>query len=83
MRDYHDTDWGVSEYDPRTLWETLMLEGFQAGLSWEIVLRKREAFREAFLGLDPKKVAMFGADDVERVMTNPDIIRAPSVPRSR
>lgn len=53
MQHYHDTEWGVPERDPRMLWETLMLEGFQAGLSWEIILRKRDAFREAFAGFDP------------------------------
>lgn len=50
MQQYHDTEWGVPERDSRMLWETLMLEGFQAGLSWEIILRKREAFRAAFAG---------------------------------
>lgn len=52
MQHYHDTEWGVPVRDPRMLWETLMLEGFQAGLSWEIILRKREAFRQAFAGVD-------------------------------
>ncbi len=76
MKEYHDTEWGVPERDPRMLWETLMLEGFQAGLSWQIVLRKREAFREAFQGFDPQIVAGFKARDVERLMANPGIIRA-------
>jgi DNA-3-methyladenine glycosylase I len=76
MRDYHDAEWGVPERDARTLWETLMLEGFQAGLSWEIVLRKRDAFREAFAGFDPKRVAAFGPGDVERLMGDPGIVRA-------
>ncbi len=57
MRDYHDTEWGVPEYDGRALWEKLMLDGFQAGLSWLIVLRKRPAFRAAFADFDPAIVA--------------------------
>lgn len=76
MQTYHDTEWGVPQRDPRILWETLMLEGFQAGLSWEIILRKREAFREAFAGFDPVKVARFDARDIERLMANPGIVRA-------
>ncbi|MBV0888368.1 DNA-3-methyladenine glycosylase I [Komagataeibacter oboediens] len=76
MQDYHDTEWGVPERDSRRLWETLMLEGFQAGLSWEIVLRKRVAFREAFAGFDPRKVAAFTAEDIERLMGNAGIIRS-------
>jgi len=76
MRDYHDTEWGVPVRDSRLLWETLMLEGFQAGLSWITVLRKREAFREAFATFDPAKVARFGDGDIERLMANPGIIRA-------
>ncbi|ATI79940.1 DNA-3-methyladenine glycosylase I [Sphingobium yanoikuyae] len=76
MLTYHDTEWGVPEHDPRMLWETLMLEGFQAGLSWEIILRKRAAFREAFADFDPVKVAQFDSADVERLMTNPGIVRA-------
>src|SRR5580692_10432805 len=63
MRAYHDTEWGVPMRDSRALWEMLMLEGFQAGLSWSIILRKREAFRSAFKGFDPKKVARFGEKD--------------------
>lgn len=76
MRDYHDTEWGVPEYDSRKLWETLMLEGFQAGLSWQIILRKREAFREAFLDFDPKKIAKFGEGEIARLLENPGIIRS-------
>ena len=76
MRAYHDTEWGVPIRDSRLLWETLMLEGFQAGLSWQIILRKREAFREAFHGFEPAKVARFGPDDIERLMENPGIVRA-------
>ena len=76
MQAYHDEEWGVPERDSRMLWETLMLEGFQAGLSWQVVLRKREAFRDAFAGFDPQKVARFDDDDIDRLMGNPGIIRA-------
>jgi len=76
MRAYHDAEWGVPERDSRRLWEMLMLEGFQAGLAWIIVLRKREAFREAFAGFDPARVARFGEEDILRLMQNPGIIRA-------
>ena len=64
MRAYHDEEWGVPQRDSRMLWEMLMLEGFQAGLAWIIVLRKRDAFRKAFAGFDPQKVARFGEADV-------------------
>ncbi len=76
MQAYHDDEWGVPQRDSRALWEMLMLEGFQAGLSWAIVLRKRHAFREAFAGFDPDAVARFTTRDVERLMKNPGIIRA-------
>jgi DNA-3-methyladenine glycosylase I len=76
LQHYHDTEWGVPERDARMLWETLMLEGFQAGLSWEIILRKREGFRAAFAGFDPVRVAAFDAADVERLMGDPGIVRA-------
>src|SRR5580693_4929575 len=76
MRAYHDEEWGVPEYDSRALWELLMLEGFQAGLAWIIVLRKREAFRAAFAGFDPAKVARFAEADIARLMGDPGIIRA-------
>ncbi len=76
LRQYHDEEWGVPEFDSRALWETLMLEGFQAGLAWIIVLRKREAFRKAFKGFDPKKVARLGSKDVEKMLENPGIIRS-------
>jgi DNA-3-methyladenine glycosylase I len=76
MQHYHDHEWGVPVRDARMLWETLMLEGFQAGLSWEIILRKREAFRAAFADFDPLQVANFGPDDIERLMANPGIVRA-------
>ena len=76
MQAYHDEEWGVPERDPRALWEMLMLEGFQAGLSWAIVLRKRDAFRQAFARFEPKAVAQFTARDVNRLMKNPGLIRA-------
>jgi DNA-3-methyladenine glycosylase I len=76
MRAYHDEEWGVPEYDSRMLWETLMLEGFQAGLSWQIILRKREAFREAFAQFQPDTVARFSEKDVARLLLNPGIIRS-------
>ena len=76
MRDYHDAEWGVPQRDPRMLWEMLMLEGFQAGLSWITILRKRDAFRAAFVDFDPEKVAAFGERDVERLMADPGIVRA-------
>jgi DNA-3-methyladenine glycosylase I len=76
MREYHDSEWGVPQRDGRALWEMLMLEGFQAGLAWIIVLRKREAFRKAFAGFDPRTVARFGEQDILRLMANPGIIRA-------
>jgi DNA-3-methyladenine glycosylase I len=76
MRAYHDEEWGVPQHDPLMLWEMLMLEGFQAGLAWIIILRKREAFRAAFAAFDPAKVAAFGEDDVARLMADPGIVRA-------
>ena len=76
MRHYHDTEWGVPERDPRMLWETLMLEGFQAGLSWITILRKREAFRAAFAAFDPHAVARFGEGDVARLLADPGIVRS-------
>jgi DNA-3-methyladenine glycosylase I len=76
LRAYHDKEWGVPQYDSRALWELLMLEGFQAGLAWITVLRKREAFRKAFRGFDPARVARFGEPEVTRLLGNPDIIRS-------
>jgi DNA-3-methyladenine glycosylase I len=76
MRAYHDEEWGVPLRDSRALWELLMLEGFQAGLSWSIILRKREGFRRAFAGFDPERVARFGEEDVARLMADEGIIRA-------
>jgi len=76
LRAYHDEEWGVPEYDSRRLWEALMLDGFQAGLSWTIILRKRDAFRKAFKNFDPEKVARFGEADVIRLLENPAIVRS-------
>ena len=72
---YHDTEWGVPEHDGRALWEKLVLDGFQAGLSWITILRKREAFREAFAGFDPEIVAGWGERDVARLLSDPGIVR--------
>ena len=76
MQAYHDEEWGVPQHDSRMLWEMLMLEGFQAGLAWITVLRKREAFRAGFARFDPVKVARFGPADIDRLMADPGIIRA-------
>lgn len=74
--EYHDTEWGVPEYDPRALWEKLMLDGFQAGLAWITILRKRDSLRAAFDGFDPEIVARYGNSDIERLMNDPGIIRS-------
>jgi DNA-3-methyladenine glycosylase I len=76
MLRYHDEEWGVPIRDARELWETLVLDGFQAGLSWRTILAKREAFRAAFRGFDPVVVAAFTEDDVERMMADPGIVRS-------
>jgi DNA-3-methyladenine glycosylase I len=76
MQAYHDKEWGLPQRNPRMLWEMLMLEGFQAGLSWRTVLHKREAFRKAFKDFDPVKVARFDARDIARLMGDEGIIRA-------
>jgi DNA-3-methyladenine glycosylase I len=73
---YHDEEWGVPERDPRALWEKLVLDGFQAGLSWITILRKREAFRAAFEGFDPERVARYGEAERARLMADPGIIRS-------
>jgi DNA-3-methyladenine glycosylase I len=73
---YHDKEWGVPERNSRKLWETLMLEGFQAGLSWSTILNKRVAFRKGFAGFDPAKVAKFGAKDIRRLLADPGIVRS-------
>jgi len=72
---YHDTEWGVPQHDDRVLFEFLILEGAQAGLSWETILRKREAYRKAFAGFDPKKVAKFDGKKVEALMNDAGIVR--------
>jgi DNA-3-methyladenine glycosylase I len=72
---YHDDEWGVPERDPRALWELLILEGFQSGLSWITILRKRENFRRAFDGFDPAKVAQYDTDDVDRLLADAGIVR--------
>jgi DNA-3-methyladenine glycosylase I len=71
LRAYHDEEWGVPEYDSRALWEKLMLDGFQAGLSWSIILRKRDGFRVAFRNFDPEAVARFGKADIARLLKEP------------
>ncbi|WP_298920629.1 DNA-3-methyladenine glycosylase I [uncultured Roseobacter sp.] len=73
--EYHDTDWGVPEYDSRALWEKLVLDGFQAGLSWLTILKKRENFRTAFAGFQPDIVAGWGADEVTHLLADKGIIR--------
>ena len=72
---YHDEEWGVPSRDDRHLFEMLVLEGAQAGLSWITILRKRESYRKAFAGFDPRKVARFGPQDVERLLGDAGIVR--------
>jgi len=72
---YHDREWGVPEHDSRALFEKLVLDGFQAGLSWITILRKRPAFRAAFAGFDPVAVARFTEADVARLLADPGIVR--------
>ncbi len=72
---YHDTEWGVPEYDSRALWEKLVLDGFQAGLSWITILKKRDNFRAAFAGFDPNTIAGWGETDITRLLADPGIIR--------
>src|SRR6266851_8299107 len=73
--DYHDKEWGVPVHDDRTLFEFLILEGMQAGLSWITILRKRENFRRAFAGFDPEKVARFGKREIARLTADAGIVR--------
>jgi DNA-3-methyladenine glycosylase I len=73
---YHDTEWGVPERDPRALWEKLVLDGFQAGLAWITILKKREAFRAAFANFDPEVVARYGEADRSRLMADAGIVRS-------
>ena len=72
---YHDTEWGVPQVDDRALFEKMVLEGFQAGLSWLTILRKRDNFRAAFAGFEPEQMAAFGARDVARLLADPGIVR--------
>ena len=72
---YHDEEWGVPSHDDRHLFEMLLLEGAQAGLSWATILRKRKGYRKAFGGFDPEEVARFGPGDVERLLADPGIVR--------
>jgi DNA-3-methyladenine glycosylase I len=76
MRAYHDEEWGVPEDDSRALWEKLMLDGFQAGLAWITVLRKRDEFRESFAGFEPELVARFGEPEIAELLGNAGIIRS-------
>ncbi|WP_116132457.1 DNA-3-methyladenine glycosylase I [Tropicimonas sp. IMCC34043] len=73
--DYHDHEWGVPERDPRALWEKLVLDGFQAGLSWITILKKRENFRSAFAGFEPEIIAGWGEAEVARLLTDTGIVR--------
>jgi DNA-3-methyladenine glycosylase I len=73
--DYHDTEWGVALHGEQALFERISLESFQSGLSWLTILRKREAFRRAFAGFDPRRIAEFGDADRERLLTDPSIVR--------
>ncbi|MCE5342647.1 MAG: DNA-3-methyladenine glycosylase I [Eubacteriales bacterium] len=75
MENYHDREWGRPCHDDQALFEMLLLEGFQAGLSWYIVLSKREALRKAFSGFDPQAIAVYGESDVARLMADEGIIR--------
>ena len=72
---YHDEEWGVSLHDDQTLFEFLMLEGAQAGLSWETILKKREGYREAFDQFDAEKIAKYSDDKIESLLQNPNIVR--------
>ncbi|WP_395330371.1 DNA-3-methyladenine glycosylase I [Novosphingobium sp. BL-8H] len=76
MEAYHDVEWGVPLHDSRTLWEMLVLESFQAGLSWRTILHRRDGFRRAFDGFVPDTIAAYGPDKVEELMQDPGIIRA-------
>jgi DNA-3-methyladenine glycosylase I len=73
---YHDQEWGVPEFDSRALYEKLVLDGFQAGLSWITILRKRENFRKAFHDFDPRRIARYGARDIDGLLKNEGIIRS-------
>lgn len=74
-RDYHDNQWGIPVYDDPTLFEMLLLESFHTGLSWLLILRKRENFRKAFDEFDPEKIALYGEEKIEELMGNEKIVR--------
>lgn len=76
MQAYHDEEWGVPVHDSRELFKHLMLDGFQAGLAWSVILNKRESFLKAFKNFDPEKVARFTDSDVERLLADPGIVRS-------
>lgn len=82
-RHYHDTEWGLPEADDTRLFEKVCLEGFQSGLSWLTILRKRENFRSAFAGFDPERVARFNTRSVARLLRDAGIVRRPGKGRSR
>ncbi|MFN7223839.1 MAG: DNA-3-methyladenine glycosylase I [Paracoccaceae bacterium] len=73
--DYHDFEWGVPEFNGQALWEKLILDGFQAGLSWITILKKRDRFREAFEGFQPQIIASWGEADIQRLLSDPGIVR--------
>jgi len=75
MIEYHDKEWGVPLHDDKKLFEFLILEGAQAGLSWETILKRRLGYKKAFVNFDPKKVAKFGKTDIKKLLNNPEIIR--------
>jgi len=75
MEAYHDEEWGVPERDDRALFEKLLLDGAQAGLSWRTILERRDGYRRAFEGFDPERIARYGDDDVARLLADPGIIR--------
>jgi DNA-3-methyladenine glycosylase I len=75
MREYHDEEWGVPVHDDRVHYEFLILEGAQAGLSWSLILKRRENYREAFDGFDYEKIAQYGSDKVDALLSNPGLIR--------
>ncbi|QDH16419.1 DNA-3-methyladenine glycosylase I [Swingsia samuiensis] len=76
LQQYHDHEWGVPVTDGRSLWEALILETFQAGLSWLVVLKRREHLRQAFCHFDPHKIAQFNEADIQRLLSDPHIIRS-------
>ena len=75
MMAYHDAEWGVPQHDDRVLFEFLILEGAQAGLSWSTILAKRDAYRKAFNGFDPRRVAKYDAKKIKQLMADPGIVR--------